>query len=185
MINDIVGNVYNCPKHGGFKGDVGCVPCLRELQEATLAENLQDTQDFLSKRREAAQPVAPISFRDWWNSQGRMIDPDTEDVPWFDKREALCEAAYDAGKSSVKFAGAYSAQPVAPADGAVVQRKATKLTIAGLELNHGEDGFWLCFDGGIKKGAIHLENTFKHSILHDAVMQWAQSQTPLKEPHHD
>ena len=34
----------------------------------------------------------------------KFIDPDTEDVPWFDKREALCEAAYEAGQSSVKFA---------------------------------------------------------------------------------
>jgi hypothetical protein len=57
-----------------------------------------------------------------------------------------------------------------------------KLTIAGLELTHGEDGYWLCFDGGSKKGAVNLENTFKPNILHDAVMQWAQSQTEIGEP---
>jgi hypothetical protein len=37
-----------------------------------------------------------LSFHDWWTSQGRFIDPDTEDVPWFDKREALAEYAWDA-----------------------------------------------------------------------------------------
>jgi hypothetical protein len=26
-------------------------------------------------------------FEKWWQEDGRMIDPDTEDVPWFDKRK--------------------------------------------------------------------------------------------------
>ena len=50
----------------------------------------------------------PIPFEDWWASQGKFIDPDTEDVPWFDKRKGLAEAAYDAGQSSVKFGQFYS-----------------------------------------------------------------------------
>lgn len=36
------------------------------------------------------------SFDEWWNNEGRFIDPDTSDVPWFDKREALCHAAFEA-----------------------------------------------------------------------------------------
>ena len=59
--------------------------------------------------------VTPIPFHDWWISQGKFIDPDTEDVPWYDKREALCEAAYDAGQSSVRFAEAYVAHRTEPA----------------------------------------------------------------------
>ena len=64
-------------------------------------------------------------------------------------------------------------------DGAGERKENMRMTIAGLELTHGEDGFWLHFDGGNKKGAIHLENTFKFNILHDAVMQWANSQTEI------
>ena len=61
-------------------------------------------------RAPESAPVSttPIPFEDWWASQGRCIDPDTEDVPWFDKRKGLAEAAYDAGQSSVKFAQFYS-----------------------------------------------------------------------------
>ena len=33
----------------------------------------------------------------WWSSDGRMIDPDTGDVPWYDKREGLAAAAFIAG----------------------------------------------------------------------------------------
>jgi hypothetical protein len=35
-------------------------------------------------------------FAKWWQEEGRMLDPDTEDVPWFDKREALAELAWNA-----------------------------------------------------------------------------------------
>ena len=74
--------------------------CMFTAVEAVLEEQAGTLTD-------AAEP---IEFRDWWISQGKFIDPDTEDVPWFDKREALCEAAYEAGQSSVKFAEAYLAQ---------------------------------------------------------------------------
>ena len=34
------------------------------------------------------------TFGKWWADDGRMYDPDTEEVPWFDKRkEALDEWA--------------------------------------------------------------------------------------------
>jgi hypothetical protein len=34
-------------------------------------------------------------FEKWWSEQGRFLDPDTEDVPWYDKREALAHLAFD------------------------------------------------------------------------------------------
>lgn len=35
-------------------------------------------------------PSKPLSaFEEWWSREGRFIDPDTEDVPWFDKRKVL------------------------------------------------------------------------------------------------
>ena len=37
-----------------------------------------------------------MSFVEWWEKDGRFIDPDTDDVPWFDKRRELCEMAWDA-----------------------------------------------------------------------------------------
>lgn len=36
-------------------------------------------------------------FADWWKAYGRSIDPDTEDVPWYDKREGLAGMAFIAG----------------------------------------------------------------------------------------
>lgn len=36
------------------------------------------------------------AFIEWWERVGRFIDPDTSDVPWFDKRRDLCEIAWDA-----------------------------------------------------------------------------------------
>ena len=37
------------------------------------------------------------TFENWWSTDGRMYDPDTEDVPWFDKRKALAALAFDKG----------------------------------------------------------------------------------------
>ena len=48
-----------------------------------------------------AQVAAPNNFREWWTEDGRFLDPDTEDVPWFYKREALAEYAFDAGIRSL------------------------------------------------------------------------------------
>lgn len=38
-----------------------------------------------------------VGFDKWWQEEGKMIDPDTEDVPWFDKRQALADLAFEAG----------------------------------------------------------------------------------------
>lgn len=35
-------------------------------------------------------------FEDWWKRDGKFIDPDTSDVPWFDKRKGLAAAAFEA-----------------------------------------------------------------------------------------
>jgi hypothetical protein len=47
--------------------------------------------------REAVGVKAGTAFDDWWSSDGQYIDPDTSDVPWFDKRRGLAEYAYRAG----------------------------------------------------------------------------------------
>ncbi len=36
-------------------------------------------------------------FQEWWSEDGRYIDPDTDDVPWFDKRGGLAQFAFIAG----------------------------------------------------------------------------------------
>lgn len=36
------------------------------------------------------------AFAKWWEREGRFLDPDFSDVPWFDKREALAEMAFNA-----------------------------------------------------------------------------------------
>lgn len=40
-----------------------------------------------------------MDFEEWWESEGKYIDPDFADVPWFDKRKALAEAAFNAGQN--------------------------------------------------------------------------------------
>lgn len=37
------------------------------------------------------------AFDKWWSEDGRMYDPDTEDVPCFDKRKDLAELAFKKG----------------------------------------------------------------------------------------
>jgi hypothetical protein len=40
-------------------------------------------------------------FDQWWESFGKFFDPDTSDVPWFDKRKDLAEYAFRAGWQGV------------------------------------------------------------------------------------
>ena len=61
--------------------------------------------------REDPKEGKPIPFEDWWAALSRGYDPDTEDVPWYDKRKALAEYAYEAGISTAKFAPFYAAEP--------------------------------------------------------------------------
>ena len=35
------------------------------------------------------------AFDEWWSSRGQYLDPDTDDVPWFDKRRGLAEMVWD------------------------------------------------------------------------------------------
>ena len=49
-------------------------------------------------------------FDKWWQESGRMLDPDTEDVPWYDKREALAHIAFDEGvRLGMAIGGNYTA----------------------------------------------------------------------------
>lgn len=41
----------------------------------------------------------PEPFDEWWNRDGRFYDPDTTDVPWYDKRKALAERAFHAASA--------------------------------------------------------------------------------------
>ena len=41
-------------------------------------------------------------FLDWWGDEGRLIDPDDQSVPWFDKRHLLAEYAFVAGYDAAK-----------------------------------------------------------------------------------
>lgn len=60
----------------------------------------------------AAAPTSPApspaggdvvaAFDDWWSADGQYLDPDTSDVPWFDKRRGLAEAAFAAGRGDAK-----------------------------------------------------------------------------------
>lgn len=52
--------------------------------------------------------VITDGFDAWWAKDGRYFDPDTSDVPWFDKRKDLAEYAYRRGKLvTTRWASAY------------------------------------------------------------------------------
>ena len=38
-------------------------------------------------------------FEEWWARTGRTIDPDTEEVSWYDKRKSLAEAAFASARA--------------------------------------------------------------------------------------
>jgi hypothetical protein len=50
-----------------------------------------------AKEETSGVPRPRLDFWGWWNRDGKFYDPDTEDVPWFDKRKFLAERAFDAG----------------------------------------------------------------------------------------
>ena len=39
-------------------------------------------------------------FDSWWERKGRFIDPDTDDVPWFDKRKELAAMSWEAANAT-------------------------------------------------------------------------------------
>jgi hypothetical protein len=41
-----------------------------------------------------------MTFEKWWQKDGRFYDPDTSDIPWFDKRKELAGYAFAAALSS-------------------------------------------------------------------------------------
>lgn len=58
------------------------------------------------------------AFEKWWAEDGRMYDPDTEDVPWFDKRKELAELAFAKG---LEVGTANSQSPSKPKEDAPVE----------------------------------------------------------------
>lgn len=45
-------------------------------------------------------------FDGWWEREGSFLDPDTDDVPWFDKREGLAAMAF---RAAMAQSGNYTA----------------------------------------------------------------------------
>lgn len=69
-----------------------------------------------------------MDFDAWWKREGERIDPDTSDVPWFDKRRALAEAAWEAAKGvSSNYVADHELYPqkITFANGRVVKMKGT------------------------------------------------------------
>lgn len=48
-------------------------------------------------RRPAASSSPESLAIEWWKADGLYIDPDTEDVDWYDKRRELAQIAFVAG----------------------------------------------------------------------------------------
>lgn len=75
-------------------------------------------------------------FDDWWHRDGQYLDPDTDDVPWFDKRKALAQMAFEAAMAA---SGNYTADDAVDAlqftfaNGRIVQWSETGLRIGMAE----------------------------------------------------
>jgi hypothetical protein len=54
----------------------------------------------MTNKSDAASSTQPETFDDWWQRDGRYFDPDTDDVPWFDKRKELAEYAWHRAKEA-------------------------------------------------------------------------------------
>jgi hypothetical protein len=48
------------------------------------------------------EPQDVRGFDAWWNAEGQYLDPDTDDVPWFDKRKDLCALAWSALEAAAR-----------------------------------------------------------------------------------
>lgn len=53
-------------------------------------------------------------FDNWWEVDGRFFDPDTDDVPWFDKRKFLAEYAFNRAKQFIKQTAARQTEHARP-----------------------------------------------------------------------
>lgn len=60
----------------------------------------------IDRMKERAADRAGCYFDDWWDQTGKCLDPDTSDVPWFDKRKGLAELAF---RAALALSGNYVA----------------------------------------------------------------------------
>lgn len=72
------------------------------------------------------------NFEEWWARRGQKIDPDTEDVSWFDKRKGLAVEAFIAGW---RQAGNYTANTCeAPTEILFANGRTVKIVNGSLEI---------------------------------------------------
>lgn len=57
------------------------------------------------------KPVDEQLASDWWDKDGRFIDPDESSVPWYDKRHLLAQTAYCEGYNAGLAAKGTQASP--------------------------------------------------------------------------
>jgi hypothetical protein len=60
------------------------------------------TNDRILTKDQAIAADAERGAVAWWASEGRYIDPDTDEVDWFDKRGDLAHMAFVAGYKAAK-----------------------------------------------------------------------------------
>lgn len=80
-----------------------CVCCGEQIEDADDATfwhgygNCVEITDEMWKQWEMEALVE--TFDEWWQRDGKFFDPDTDDVPWFDKRQFLAEYAFERAKA--------------------------------------------------------------------------------------
>lgn len=55
---------------------------------------MSDNKVYTAKDVPFTYQSADDAFDDWWDRVGQSFDPDTSDVPWYDKRRELARKAY-------------------------------------------------------------------------------------------
>jgi hypothetical protein len=69
-----------------------------KVMDCDLAEAISQEVVKLAAENVPLSSTTTPDFDDWWQADGKFFDPDTDDVPWFDKRKELAEYAYQRGR---------------------------------------------------------------------------------------
>ena len=77
-----------------------------------------------------------MNFDEWWKREGNFYDPDTEDVPWFDKRRELARKAFEVATAiSTNYIADHEIYPqrITFSNGRIVSMKGTGHLFVGKE----------------------------------------------------
>jgi hypothetical protein len=80
----------------GYTKEDAAIHLDHHLCKGKIPSRSKSAKKELTKEQEASKASSNAS-EEWWRKDGVYIDPDTEDVDWYDKRAELAKIAFMAG----------------------------------------------------------------------------------------